>query len=97
MFYVIDRIAYIYALQNNQGEAKKWLEKFEKKLPPEAVDTFYRGYGQYAAYCYAKSGNKKKALELSQHWRVYLALGMKDEALQNIAMALKPSSRYIHT
>ena len=32
----------------------------------------------------SKSGNKKKALEISHHWRVYLALGMKDEALKEM-------------
>ena len=60
MFYVIDRIAYAYSLQNNQAEANKWLEKFlQQNLSEERAPNFNNEYGQYAAYCYIKSGNKK--------------------------------------
>jgi uncharacterized protein YeeX (DUF496 family) len=84
MFYVFDRLAYIYALQNNFAEADLWLKKFFSKIPSNREETFFSDYGQYSAYCFAKFGDKKKALEISKNWRVYLALGMKEEALQNI-------------
>ena len=84
MYYVIDRISYVYALQNNLAEMEAWLKKFLNKIPKEQEENFNEGYGQYAAYCFAKMGNKKKALEISKHWRVYLALGMKEEALRGI-------------
>jgi tetratricopeptide (TPR) repeat protein len=83
IFYAIDRIAYSYSLQNNQVEAKKWLEKFEKVIQ-ERKPLYNANYGQFAAYCYAKLQDKKKALEISHHWRVYLALNMKKEALQEM-------------
>ncbi len=84
MFYVVDRIAYAYALQNNLKDCDTWLKKFINLIPAHRETTFYPAYGQYAAYCYAKLGNKNRALELSKSWRVYLALGMKEEALQSI-------------
>jgi adenylate cyclase len=84
MFYVVDRIAYVYALKNNLKESDTWLKKFINLIPAYREATFYPAYGQYAAYCYAKFGNKNKALELSKSWRVYLALSMKEEALQNM-------------
>jgi tetratricopeptide (TPR) repeat protein len=84
MFYVVDRIAYAHALQNNLKEAETWLKKFFNLIPPGRESTFLAAFGQYSAYCYAKMGNKKRALEISKDWRVYLALGMKEEALQKI-------------
>ncbi|MEP6617237.1 MAG: hypothetical protein ABJA57_11685, partial [Ginsengibacter sp.] len=83
MFYVVDRIAYVYALQNNLTTSETWLKKFLTLLPPDKAISFYEGYGQYAAYCFAKLGNKNKALEISASSpRVFLALGMKEEALK---------------
>jgi adenylate cyclase len=84
MFYVIDRIAYAYALQNNLKETDNWLKIFLKQIPTYRENTFYPVYGYYSAYCNVKLGNKKRALELTKNWRVYLALGMKKEALQLI-------------
>ena len=84
MFYVFDRLAYVYALQNNLKEADSWLQKFLKKIPRDREKSFYNEYGQYSAYCFAKLGDKQKALEISKHWRVYLALGMKEEALMGM-------------
>jgi tetratricopeptide (TPR) repeat protein len=84
MFYMADRIAYVYALQDNLQESEIWLKKFLTLLPPDRAASFYKGYGQYTAYCYAKLGNKKKALEISKDSRVLLALGMKEEALKDL-------------
>ena len=84
MFYVIDRTAYVYALQDSLKAAEKWLKDFFSTIPEERKKNFFEGYGQYAAYCYAKLGNKSKALEISRHWRVLLALGMKEEAIQKM-------------
>jgi tetratricopeptide (TPR) repeat protein len=84
MFYVFDRIAYAYALQNNFAEADIWLKKFFSKIPKNREETFFSVYGVYSAYCLAKLGDKKRALEISNNWRVYLALGMKDQALRDI-------------
>jgi tetratricopeptide (TPR) repeat protein len=84
MFYIMDRSAYAYALQDNLKETDNWLKKFFLIIPEQRKERFLKGYGQYSAYCFAKLGNKIKALELSNHWRVYLALGMKEEALQNM-------------
>jgi adenylate cyclase len=87
MYYVVDRIAYIYALQNQLKDTKIWLYKFLNELPPERAKQldFYREYGQYAAYCFAKLGNRTKAMEIAalanNTARVYLALSMKEEAL----------------
>jgi len=84
MFYVIDRSAYVYALQGNLKEADNWLKKFFLTIPEQRKENFLKGFGQYSAYCFAKLGNKMKALEISNHWRVYLALDMKEEALQDM-------------
>jgi tetratricopeptide (TPR) repeat protein len=84
MFYVMDRSAYVYALQDNLKEADNWLKRFFLTIPEHRKENFLKGYGQYSAYCSAKLGDKTKALEISNHWRVYLALGMKEEALQNM-------------
>jgi hypothetical protein len=59
MFYVFDRLAYVYALQNNFAEADLWLKKFFSKIPANREETFFSDYGQYSAYCFAKFGNKK--------------------------------------
>ena len=100
MFYVVDRIAYVYALQNNLKETSIWLKKFLTLIPPDRGATFNEGFGQYAAYCYAKLGNKKRALEISKKSRVYLALGMKEEALKDFmeeeAKSKPPASDYLY-
>lgn len=67
----------VYGLQNNLAEMEAWLKKFLNKIPKEQELNVSAGYAQYAAYCFAKMGIKKKVLEISKHWRVYLALGMK--------------------
>jgi adenylate cyclase len=100
MFYVVDRIAYVYALQNNLTEASIWLKKFLSLIPPDRGLSFNKDYGQYAAYCYAKLGNKKRALENSKKSRVYLALGMKEEAIKDLlegdARLKPPASDYLY-
>jgi tetratricopeptide (TPR) repeat protein len=99
MFYVADRIAYVYALQKNLKATEIWLKKYLTLLPPDRTETFNKVYGKYAAYCYAKLGNKKKALEISKTYRVFLALGMKEEALKDLmeeeARSKPPASDYL--
>ncbi len=68
-------LGYLYSVENRLDEAKKMLDKFTK------LNQSVLGFEGYFAYIYAKLGNKKKALELSHDWSVYLALGMKEEGL----------------
>ena len=68
-------LGYIYSVKNELEEAKKILDKYERINQPVS------GFEQYVACIYATLGNKKKALDLSNDWRVYLAFGMKEEGL----------------
>ena len=77
------RLVYIYSLQNKMELATEMFEKASK------LDTIDRATSPWVAFYYAKLGNKKKALETRRTLRVYLALGMKREALEDISNQLK--------
>ena len=77
------RLVYIYSLQDKMELATEMFEKASK------LDTIDRATSPWIAFYYAKKGNKKKALETRRTLRVYLALGMKREALEDISNQLK--------
>jgi TolB-like protein/class 3 adenylate cyclase len=77
-------LIYIYSLQNKFDSAGIMLEKESRLRPVDILPTYE------IAYYYAKTGNKKEALEINSRIvgvnsvRVYLALGMKKEALNRL-------------
>ena len=78
---VINSLIFAYSLQNKLDSAGMMLEKASKLRPADQPPAYQ------IAYYYAKSGNRKKALEINtkiRHVRVYLALGMKEEALNKL-------------
>lgn len=83
----INSLIFVYSLQNKFDSAGMMLEKESKLRPADQPPALQ------IAYYYAKSGNKKNALEVNtsiKHVReylavrVYLALGMKEEALNKL-------------
>lgn len=77
-YWAMDVIAEIYSSIGRLNDAKKMIEK---SLKIEPIPKNHPGIN--LAYAYAKSGNKKIALEIaSDDWRVLLALGMNEEALK---------------
>lgn len=71
----IVQLGYVYALENKLEEAKRMLDRYEKINQPA------NGLEGLVAYTYAKTGNKKKALNLSHGWMTYLSLVMKEETM----------------
>jgi tetratricopeptide (TPR) repeat protein len=69
----IANLGCIYSMENKLEEAKKMLDKFEK------LNQLFIGTENPIAYIYAKLGNKKKALDLSQDWNIFLALDMNEK------------------
>ena len=74
----MEGLAFFYTLQGRLKEAEDRLAKSLKGRPVDKVPQ------ALAAYCYARLGDKKKALQYSPDWRVFLVLGMKEDALKNL-------------
>ncbi len=70
-------IALYFIIKNEMGEAKEYIERYKKLAPSPFV------FSAEAVY-EAKLGHKEKALQLSKDFRVYLVLGMSEEAVQGI-------------
>jgi tetratricopeptide (TPR) repeat protein len=90
MYYVMEILAQTYTMQTKLKEAKEMLEKSDAIRPPGQKPTIF------AAYCYAKFGNKQKALEFSNESRTYLALNMKEDALKAM-MSYRPHENPLAT
>ena len=85
--YAIISLGEIYCMKNRPEEATNAIRKYEKLN--QKIEILY----PLQAYIYAKLGEKKRALELSNDWQVYLALGMKEKLLTALLKSDSDSSK----
>ncbi len=84
--------AFYYLIKDQMPEAKKCVDRLSKNNQPPFITSAEAMYE-------AKLGHKEKALQLSKDFRVYLVLGMKEEAikalLQVFSSAPAPLNYYL--